>query len=180
MSATRIAGRYAKSLIDLAQEQGKLEEIHNDMLRFREVSKVKDFTNMLKSPIINADIKQRSLDAIFGGKVSEMTNSFFKIILRKGREAFLPEIADSFIQQYRSKKRISSVTLVTASPVSDSMMASIKTKLIESNVTHANLDIKKEVDPSLIGGFVIKMGDTLYDASVARKLADFKKELTNN
>ena len=115
---SRVASRYAKALVDLAVEQGKLEDIYSDITSFQEVMKNRDFELMLKSPIIKSDRKGKVLDAIFGGKIDKMTSKFFEIVLRKGREAALPSIADAFIEQYRNMKNVSSVTLTSATALS--------------------------------------------------------------
>ena len=119
MSSYRIASRYAKSLIDLAGEQGKLDRVVEDMTFFAEVAKLKDVALLLKSPIISGDKKGKVLDAIFSGKVDPLTHSFIEIIIRKGREAYLSEIADEVINQYRVIKGISIVEVVSAEKLTD-------------------------------------------------------------
>src|SRR5690349_22141032 len=105
----RIASRYAKSLIDLAIEQGKLDRILADMTAFAAATKLRDFALLLKSPIVNADKKEQVIKAIWGGKMDPLTMNFIQIILRKGRESGLDEIANEFIHQYREIKGISIV-----------------------------------------------------------------------
>ena len=176
---SRVASRYAKALIDLAVEQGKLEDIYSDITSFQQVAKNRDFELMLKSPIIKGDKKGKVFDAIFGGKVDAMTSKFFEIVLRKGREADLPSIADAVIEQYRNMKNVSSVTLTSAAVLSASALEAIKSKLITEGTFSENIEFQTAVDPSLIGGFRLEFGDKLYDASVAYKLEQLKKQLLN-
>src|SRR6186713_1168613 len=149
MSTYRIASRYAKSLMDLATEQGKLDKVVEDMTFFAEVAKLKDVALLLKSPIINGDKKGKVLDAIFSGKVDPMTHSFIEIIIRKGREAYLGEIAHEVINQYRIIKGISIVEVVSAEKLSDDALDAIRKKLIDHKLTHGNIEFRTSVDPTL-------------------------------
>jgi F-type H+-transporting ATPase subunit delta len=180
MSVQRIASRYAKSLIDLAKEQGKLERVLEDVQSFQQVSKNRDFALMLKSPVISSDKKDKIFEQLFGGKYDEMTMAFLRILLRKGREAQLAEIATEYILQYKVIKHVSTVKLITASKLSDEAVKAIHAKLLASSATDSNVELVTEVDPELIGGFVIEFEDKLYDASVAHKLGIMKKNFKDN
>jgi len=89
-------------------------------------------------------------------------------------------MTDSFLEQYKKLKAVTGVQLTTATPLSEVALAQIKKALLSSDVTDKEVDIETAVDPDLIGGFVIKMGDKLYDASVAYKLDQLKKNFTDN
>jgi F-type H+-transporting ATPase subunit delta len=180
MSAQRIASRYAKSLIDLAQERGKLERVLEDVQSFRQVAKNRDFALLLKSPVVKADTKERIFNQLFGGKYDEITLAFLRILLRKGREAHLIEIANEFDLQYKVIKHITTVKLTTAAKLSDEAVKAIHAKLLASTNTDQNVELTTEVDPNIIGGFVIEFGDRLYDASVAHKLEQMKKNFKGN
>jgi len=172
----RIASRYAKSLIDLAGEQGKLDRVLEDMKLFAEVSKVRDMALLLKSPVVSMDRKSKVFEAIFSGKVDQLTFAFLDIILKKGRESLLSEIAQEFIHQYREIKGISIVEVTSAEALSAETLESIRRKLVDSKLTHGQIEFKTKVDPALIGGFVIAFEDKLYDASVRHQLDLLRKE----
>jgi F-type H+-transporting ATPase subunit delta len=180
MSAQRVASRYAKALVDIAVEQGQLEQVNEDIQSFLTVMKNRDFELLVKSPIVNTDKKANIFDAIFGGKISEITDKFFKIVLRKNRESYLPHIASAFVEQYKIIKHISTVTITSAKKLSDSALNAIKDKLAASGSFSENIEFNTKVDESLIGGFRLEFGDKLYDASVAYKLEQLKKEFKNN
>ncbi len=180
MSVERIASRYAKSLLELAEEQNCLDEVRNDIKLFSKVAKNSDFASMLKSPIISTDKKQSVFNAIFDGKISDLTKKYFKLILNKRREVQLKEIALEFTDQYKIKKQISSVVLTTASPMGDDMVKGIIDKLTNSGNTAANIELETKVDPSLIGGYILQFDNKLYDESVAHKLELLKKEFNKN
>ena len=118
MTDNRVANRYAKSLIELAIEKGVVEKVHDDMLMFSQLCQSnRDFLLMLKNPIINHDKKRKILYKLFEGKVDPSTLAIFDIITRKNREMFLPAIAEEFVNQYRTYKRIAKATVTTAVPL---------------------------------------------------------------
>lgn len=180
MSVERIASRYAKSLLDLAVERNELEVIHGDIQGFDKATDNRDLYLLLKSPIINPDKKKQILKSIFEGKVSEMVMSFINIVVNKGREALLPEIADEFLKQYKQYNHISTIKVTSAAPLTEASLEGIKKKFLASDETDDKIEIETAVDPSLIGGFVVEFEDKLYDASVSHKLDMLKKEFLKN
>jgi F-type H+-transporting ATPase subunit delta len=180
MSVSRISTRYAKSLMDLAIERNELEAVKADIDVFNSAVKSRDLYLMLKSPIINAAKKTEVMHVVFEKKISKTTQAFFDIIIRKGREMYLPEIAADFMVQYKIYNKISTVTITTASPLTEASLSDIRTKLLSSHITMDKLDVITKVDPTLIGGFIIEVGDKLYDASIAHRLELFKKEFAYN
>jgi F-type H+-transporting ATPase subunit delta len=106
--------------------------------------------------------------------------AFLNIILNKGREEFLPQIAEDFILQYKEAKGITDVKLTTAAKVPDALLDEIKSKLMDSDATSEKVEISTDVNPNLIGGFVVEIGDKLYDDSIAHKLNEIKKQFTSN
>jgi F-type H+-transporting ATPase subunit delta len=174
----RVASRYAKSLIDLATEQGKLDAVLEDMKSFSEAVKVRDLALLLKSPIVKPDKKGDVLDAIFTGKIDPLTHSFIHIILRKGRESLLAEMAAEFLHQYREIKGISIVEIASAEKLSPETLDAIRRKLVDSQLTHHQIEFKTQIDPELIGGFVVSFEDKLYDASIRHQLDMLRKQFT--
>ena len=101
MKNPRLAGRYAKSLLDLSIEKNQLESVYNDIQLFQSICKQNpDFVAMLKSPVINSDKKERIIEAITANKINTITAAFIKLLVNKTREYSLPEIAIAFIEQY--------------------------------------------------------------------------------
>lgn len=180
MSVQRIATRYAKSLVDLAIEQKKLDRVAEDIQLFKSLASNRDLYLLLKSPIIKADKKQQILETVFKGKLDPMMSAFLEILVRKGREGYLPEIADAFIQQYKRLNHISTVKVTTAAELGAETVAAILEKLKRSAATDENIEMVTVVDPALIGGFVIEFEDRLYDASVNNKLEELKREFRDN
>lgn len=180
MPNPRLAGRYAKSLIDLAVEKNQLDAIYNDMKFLHSVCKSsREFVSILRSPIIATDKKQKIVSAITDGKISELTASFIKLLISKMREEYLPEIIAAAIEQYNAIKGIHRVKLTTAEPVSDNVKESIVSK-VKGETALQNVELETVVDPDLIGGFVLEFNNNLVDASVARDLRDIKKQFSQN
>ncbi len=176
----RLASRYAKSLLDLAVERGQLEEVFADMQFLHDVCKSnRDFTNLLKSPVVNADIKKKIVNAVTEGRISELTRSFTTLLINKSRESTLPEITRAFINQYKVFKNIHTVKLTTAVPISDAVRASIKERIRQAS-GFANVELDEQVDESIIGGFVLQLGDQLIDASISYDLKNIARQFENN
>jgi F-type H+-transporting ATPase subunit delta len=179
MQNPRLAGRYAKSLMDIAIENGKLDTMYNDMLGLDAVcNDSKDFVSMMKSPIVTASTKQNVVKAIMEGKVDDITFKFINLIINKGREFFLPEIISTFISQYKKHNNINEVLLTTSEQMDEEM----KNTLIQSIQKQftGTIDLKTKVDSSLIGGFILEANNNLFDASILRDLNDIKKQFLTN
>jgi F-type H+-transporting ATPase subunit delta len=180
MTHPRLATRYAKSLIDLSKERGELEIVYKDMLYLQQLTSLsKDFVAMLKSPIIPADKKLSIIKAITSGKISELTNSFAKLLVTKGREADLPEITTAFVRQYKTFKGIYVVKLTTAAPVSESVKQTIIDQ-VRATSEMQNIELQTVIDEKLIGGFILQAGDKLVDASILYDLKEVSKQFENN
>lgn len=178
MQNPRLASRYAKSLLDLTVERNSLEDTLKDMQLLHSIcSQNRDFALMLKSPVISGDKKQSIvLEVVKNYNVSDLTKKFIALLITKGRELNLPEIAEAFIEQYNKVKNIRTVTLTTAAPMTDAVKASLTSK-IAGYMPDAKMDLKTNVDESLIGGFVLAVEDKLYDASIKKSLDDVKTKL---
>lgn len=176
----RLASRYAKSLIDIAIEQNALEDILKDMQMIDLVCRQnRDFLLLMRSPIVSADKKFAIVDAIFTSRVAPLTAAFLKLLINKGREQNVDEIAQAFIQQYREKKKIKTIRLTTASPVDSTVIDVLKNK-VAAAYKESSIEIETNTDPALLGGFILDMGDRQLDASIARDLSDIKKQFTKN
>ncbi len=180
MPNARLAGRYAKSILDLAIEQVQLEEVYADMKYIQAVCNASsEFVNMMRSPIIKADQKISILSAVLKNNVGVLTNSFIVLLVKKGRESDLHEIANTFIAQYNSMKGIHEVTLTTAVEISAEMKNSIEQK-VKSDNKFEGIALTTKTDESLIGGFVLEFNNNLLDASILRDLKDIKKQFLKN
>lgn len=180
MHNPRLAGRYAKSLLDMAIERQQLSAVYADMKFLSSVCKSNpDFVRVLKSPIIKADTKDSIIESITSGRVSELTGLFIRLLVSKTRESNLPEIVHSFIDQYNKLNDIHQVKITTPAPLSDEMREVLLRK-IKSDTPIQKIELEAVVNPDLIGGFTMEMGGVLVDASIQRDLNDVKKNFKSN
>jgi len=176
MAETKVARRYAKSLLDLAKEKGELEAVNNDMKLLAEVcNSNRDLRVLLGSPIISSDKKLSILKRVFSGKISALSMSFFDIITRKGREAYLEAIAVEFTRAYKEFKGIQTAIVTSAIGLDDKLRAEVYKMVKES--LNSEIELIEKVDKDLIGGFILRVGDKQYDASIARDLRLMRQEL---
>jgi F-type H+-transporting ATPase subunit delta len=167
--STRIAKRYAKAVVGLAQDKNELDRVKSDMKAFISVSKSnRDFELMLISPIVPQDKKADILEAIFKGKVSEVSENLFKLLANKKREAYLTLIAQEFIAQYNLINKIQVATLYTAIEVSDSVK--IAAKELIAKATGKTVILEEKIKEDLIGGYILRIEDVQLDASVKSQL----------
>ncbi|HVZ25473.1 MAG TPA: ATP synthase F1 subunit delta [Sediminibacterium sp.] len=180
MPNPRLAERYAKSLMDLAQERSTLEAVYADMKFLKAVCKAShEFVLLLKSPVIRHDQKNAIVLAVTKGKISELSSAFCSLLVKKGRESELPEIAEAFIDQYNALKNIHRVKLSTAVPVSEELKTAISKKVQEAQHL-GTVELETVVNEKLIGGFVLEFKDKLVDASILRDLKDIRKQFSQN
>lgn len=151
-----------------------------DFETFNGVLKNRDFFLMLKSPVVGPDKKKKIFQALFAKKFDELTMAFLDILVAKSRETFLPEIAKEFKSQYRVYKNISTVRITTPAPLSESIVETIRKKLLAEGMVGGKLEMEVHIDPSLVGGITIEFGDKLYDASASRKLESFRNSFKDN
>lgn len=176
MKSSKVAYRYAKSLLEIAAEQGKTDSVLGDMNFLLEINKEsRDFEMLIQSPIVNSDKKNVIFEIIFE-QFEAVSMAFLKLITKNGREGLLPEIAEAFAALVRESKGIVSVSLISAAPLDASTKDAI-TKKVQGLVS-GQLAIEEKIDESLIGGFVVRMGDTQIDASVASQFNKLKQRLT--
>lgn len=180
MVDSRAASRYAKSLLGLAIEQNVLDQVHADMQLFSKVVEgTKELGFVLRNPIIKHDKKRDILEGIFKGKVHNLTMQIIDIITRKNREPLLPAIAKEFQNQYNEYKGVGKATVTTAVPLDAKLRGEIE-KIVKDLSNKKSIDLQEKVDPSLIGGFVLNVGDRQIDASIKSKLKSLKVEFTQN
>lgn len=179
MQNPRLAVRYAKSIVDLATEQQLLEQVCDDMRLILSVCKSNpDFLAVLRSPVIHADKKQKILEAVIGSRLGKLTGAFITLLVKKGREANLPEIAAAYIEQYNRIKGIRRVKITTAAPISDELRNTMVEKA--KGGTGQTIDLESVVDESIIGGFLLETEGRLVDASISRDLKDIRRQFENN
>lgn len=179
MHSVKAASRYARSLLQLATEQGNLETVSGDMRFIHNACKdSRELMLLLKSPIINPGKKLNILTAVFREHICDLTYEILKILSRKRRENLLYDIAGEFFLQYQKLKGETFVKVTSAVPLTE--IQKEKIRILLSKITGLKAEIKEKLDPSLLGGILIEAGDLRMDLSVSGRLKKVKKEFEMN
>lgn len=180
MRQPKVASRYAKALFDLALETNQLEVVKKDMETIVSHT-TDDFRTLMLSPVITGDKKEKIFGTIFGAHISNLTTSFFNLLFRKGREVAVREIRFAFEEMYRKHHNIHIVEITTATPVSEEVNQYLTEKLKSGpRFKDAEFQITNKVDDSIVGGFILQVGDKYYDASIRHDLAVIRKQFIEN
>lgn len=180
MNIAPVAYRYARSLLDLASEAGALAAVEQDMQVVAATCRAShELTVLLRSPVVKSDKKRTILDRVFAGKVGELTSRFLTILVRKGREALLPEIASAYIELYKQNKGIVIAEVASAVALDQDAREKVRALATEKH-PGKTIELVEKVDPALIGGLVIRIGDEEYDGSVSRRLSDLRRDFSKN
>jgi len=179
MAETKVARRYAKSLLDLGMENNNTDVLNQDMITVASAIKAnRQLAVMLKSPVIHAYKKDAVLKEVFSGKISDTSLEFMRLITRKNREYFVEDIAHAFLEIYKANKNIQSASVTTATPLDaklrDEMVAIVK------KATGNTVELHEEVDPAIIGGFILRWGDNQIDSSVVSRLSALKQDFNKS
>lgn len=176
MSDSVVAYRYAKSLIGLAAERGIVEEVSNDMGFFKQVSNQnREFMKVMANPIVRHDDKLKVLKKVFEKNVHPVTFAILNILTKKHREALIVSIADEFQKLYNQLKNIKVASVTTVEPLTE--MQRDEFKSVVSKATGSTVELVESTDESLIGGYILKVGDSQVDTSIRKKLNDLKLTL---
>jgi F-type H+-transporting ATPase subunit delta len=179
MKETVLATRYARALFDFAKEQDFLEPVRDDMDTIIKVCEAnRDFFLLLRSPIIKSDRKISIIQEIFGSVLREVTLSYLRIITQKHREAHIAGIARQYIVLYNEHKGVKVAHLISAAKVDDELRTKILSYLRKQ--TNAKIELVEEVDEKLIGGFILRFDGKQYDASIAKKILELRKDFEKN
>jgi F-type H+-transporting ATPase subunit delta len=179
MKGTIVATRYAKSLLDLSIEKNVSDKVNNDMVQLSEIcADSADLVSVLNNPTINAVKKGEVFSAIFKGKMEDVSLDFIQLITTNSRETLLPVIAQSFTKLYKAHNNILEVELVSAVALDEATKSKIMDK-VKAKFDGATIQITEKIDESILGGFIVKIGDQQIDSSVASQLSNLKSILLN-
>jgi F-type H+-transporting ATPase subunit delta len=175
MSA-KSAGRYAQSLLDYALELNKLEEVKQDMQLVSSVcAENHGLELLLASPIIKKDQKISVLTAVFEQSIQAVSMNFLTLVTKKNRERLIIQIAAAFIELYKAHKGIVTAEVTTATPLSEEQRKGIAASLESVGKT---LELNEMVDPNILGGLMVRVGDRRFDASIRKKLNELKQDIS--
>ena len=177
MNDSKISVRYAKALFELALEKNTLVEIEADMRLIQEISLMEEFRTLLENPVVVPTKKEEIFNKAFKGALNSLSFSLIRQVIRNGREQFLPAIARNFISSSVRHRGITQASLTTAVKASDKVKEEIIKML--SDYYKTEITLKEMVNKEIIGGFILRVDDTLIDASVRNRLRKIHKALTS-
>ncbi|MCM4167941.1 ATP synthase subunit delta, sodium ion specific [Arenibacter antarcticus] len=178
MNESRAAVRYAKAILDMAVENKSTEGVENDMRKIvTTISGSPELRDMLGSPILKGELKKNALSAIFEGSTS-VTEGLLTVLVDNKRISILNDVAEKFIILNEARKGQGIAIVTTAVPLTEELEKKILSKVVQ--ITGNESTIENKVDESIIGGFILRVGDMQYDASISNKLDNLKREFTNS
>jgi len=177
MSNNRAAIRYAKAILDLSQEQNSSDETYSNMqLIEATIAESDELQTVLKSSIIKSDIKKNALLAIFDGKINKLSSSLIDILITNKRIADFGAVASQYIVLFDALKGKQVAKVTTAIPLTDSLKTAVLIKVKE--LTGKEAILENVVNPDILGGFILRVGDIQYDASISNKLNVIKRQFS--
>ena len=178
MRGTRAAQRYAKAILSLAKDKNSAEAVNKDMITIsKTVLNSRDLENMLTSPVVKDSIKKSALLEIFKD-LNAVTKGAIDILIDNGRIKILHIVARQYIVLFNELNNVRQAVVTTAIPLDSQLESIVLSKVKE--LTGSEASLKNIVDEDIIGGFVLRVGDLQYDASVSRNLTRLKRELKDN
>jgi len=178
MSNSRASIRYAKAILDLAVDNKATEAVEKDMRSVvATISESKELREMLSSPVVKSELKSNALKAIFKGSNS-VTEGLITVLIDNKRVDLLDEVAEKFIILNEARKGKGVAVVTTAVPLTADLEKKILKQVTE--LTGNQVTIENKIDESIVGGFILRVGDLQYDASISNKLSNLKREFTNS
>lgn len=174
---SRAAIRYAKAILDIAQSSGKAEAVNNDMKSVvNAIGDSAELKEFLASPIIKMDVKKSAVSEIFSSVQNE-TNSLFQLLFENKRFEILESVAKEYKRLFDESNGVEVAKVTTAIAITPELESKVLAKIAE--FSDKKITIENTIDPSIIGGFILRVGDQQYNASVANKLGELKREFSN-
>lgn len=171
-----IANRYAEALFQLSEEENITKEIYSELNDVVDIVKSnKELENVLKSPLISKSEKVELIEKLFSDKINKHLKNFLKILVEKGRINSLKTIETTFKQLLNDKHNIIEGTVISAVPMEEKQIKELEEKL--SKKYNKNVTLENKVDESILGGVLVRLGNTQIDGSVKTRLDNIKDQL---
>ena len=176
MAVGVISVRYARALLKCAMELNLEDQVYQEMITLADqYNHVPELRSTIDNPMLDKDKKQALLQAACGKNLSELTERFIHLVLHEGRDNVMQMMATSYITLYRKQKNIISGRLITATTVTPEVEQKMK-QMVQSK-SQGTVEFQTEVDPDIIGGFILEYDSYRMDASVQTKLNNILKVL---
>lgn len=177
MAGTRAAIRYATAILDLSDSKGVTEIVNNDMKSIASTIKGNEELNtFIQNPTIKVEVKERALLEVFAN-VDNVTKGLLHLLFENKRFEILDVIATEYSKLFDIKNNVEVVKVTTAVAMDAALEAKVLAKV--ATLSDKKITIENTVDPFIIGGFILRIGDQQYNASIANRLQVLKRELSN-
>lgn len=177
MTGSRAAVRYAKAILEMAQASGTATQVNEDMaLIASTINENSELNDFIHSPSVKGEVKESALKEVFPG-TQNITKGLFRLLLENKRFEILGDIAGQYKSQFDELNGVETAMVTTAFPITTDLESKVLDKIKE--FSDKKIIIKNIIDPSIIGGFILRMGDRQFNASVANRLLTLKRELSN-
>lgn len=178
MSDILVARRYAEALYDFAKSSGTVDEVDSDVTTLEAaLQDSRELANFFASPIISREKKSVVVRKLFEGKISKATLRFLSQLVDKRRENILGEILGAYQSLRDRQLGVARAVARSATPLADDERADVRTAL--ERLTGMKIRLESEMDASLIGGVIVRIGDTVYDGSLRNKLNHLKEQFVS-
>ena len=178
MAGARAAIRYAKAVLSLASDKNTTEVVNNDMkLIAKTIAESSDLNSMLQSPVVSSSVKKTVLLDVFKN-ANETTRNLIDTLITNKRLPLLEQVALKYNLLFDELTGTQTAQVTTAVPLTDALRTKVLAKVKE--LTGKDVEIKSTIDESILGGFILRVGDIQYNASIANKLNKLKREFTLN
>ncbi|MGL5640796.1 MAG: F0F1 ATP synthase subunit delta [Paraclostridium sp.] len=172
-----IASRYAEALFQVGEESNSTEKLYNELKAVVDIIKENpEFSNILKSPIVSKEDKKTLLSNIFGAQIDKEMLNFMKILADKDRLSLVASIQEAFKALLNKKNNILEGIAITAIPMKEDEVNALQTKL--STKYNKTVILKNEVDESILGGVLVRLGNEEIDGTVKNRLDKMKEQLS--
>lgn len=176
---SRAAIRYAKAILQKANENNIEAVVFGDMQSvYKTIEDSRELQAVLQSPVIKANDKKDALLKIFNGQ-SEATHSLINILIANKRASLLGSVAKSYVDIYNDQQGVKAAIVITAVPLTPEIETKVLAKVKELTGSD-KVTLKSEIDSDIIGGFILRMGDIQYNASIANQLGNLKREFSKS
>lgn len=177
-TAAHIVDIHARCLLDVAAESDELEAVQDDLETLASLlAQVPDFASFLASPYFSEQTRQDLVRKVFSGRSRPITINFLCTLLDHDRGAFLAGIVERYSQLYRIRRGCREVKVTVAQPMSEQQRENLSQEL--TGAMNAKVDLNVHVDPSIIGGIIIRYGDRMLDNSIRGRLARMLSRVAN-
>ncbi len=171
-----LAKKYSAAMYAIACDMNALEEVEKELVNIGEiVQENNDLKSFLVHPMLTKDAKKEVVNKIFADSILPVVIQFFYVIIDRGRANLLPEIVEEYVRLSREGRNLEEAKVISAVPLSEEQEKQLIERL--EGITGKNVFLTKSVDPSILGGMIVTIGDRMIDGSVTRQLKEMKATL---